>query len=277
MKGSRRSVRVRVNDDLILDTGSCQDADGPNGPLCIIEPPRTTLFDQVLADLQEQPDPATPRSGSIAGREGVAAAAVALRWGSYLAVILDRDQPLWSDVGSPSTNRMSDEEMARINIEASAALAEWIELYRTEKGGHRYERLVNRAVAYLPMPKKTAKLKVTEFAALAQPEFAARLVELADPARRARVRQDAEQHASRIFANALVNTAWRNGPVEDIHAGAFRGYPLEQRRVTPAEERKLLAFTSLRLALGMTVCLQFATEQPPREWTEQSCPIGSRS
>ena len=29
-------------------------------------------------------------------REGVAAAAVILRWGSYLAVLLDRDKPVWA-------------------------------------------------------------------------------------------------------------------------------------------------------------------------------------
>jgi len=41
-------------------------------------------------------------------------------------------------------------------------------------------------------------------------------------------------HPSRLFANALVNVAWRNGPVEDLHAGSFHGYPLAQRRVTPS-------------------------------------------
>jgi hypothetical protein len=88
------------------------------------------------------------------------------------------------------------------------------------------------------------------------------------------VRADAERYPSRILANALVNTAWRNGPVENIHAGNFRGYPLDQRRMTPAEERDLMAFASERLALGMTVCLQLATEQPRRPWSDQVLPYG---
>jgi hypothetical protein len=175
------------------------------------------------------PDPPKQPAGSMVGREGVAAAAVALRWGWYLAVLLDRDKALWPDVGSPGTSRISDEEMARINIEASAALAESIDIYRADRGGRRYEQLVNRAVAYLPMPKKRAKLKVTELGARAQPEMAARALELAAPAKVERVRADAEQHPSRLFANALLNTAWRDGPVESIHAGDFRGYPLDQR------------------------------------------------
>ena len=61
----------------------------------------------------------------MVGREGVAATVLVLRWGSYLAVLLDRDKPLWSAVRSQGISRISDEEVARINIEASAALAEW--------------------------------------------------------------------------------------------------------------------------------------------------------
>jgi hypothetical protein len=133
---------------------------------------------------------------------------------------------------------------------------------------------VNRAVCYLAMPKRTSKLKVTEFGALAEPGMAARVVEVADVSRLEHVRADAECHPSRVLANALVNSAWRNGPVENIHAGDFRGYPLDQRRVTPAEERELMAFVSERLALGMTVCLQLALEQPRRPWPEQVLPYG---
>ena len=210
----------------------------------------------------------------MVGREGVAAAALALRWGSYLAVLLDHDKPVWTGAELPGTSRISDEEMARINIEASAALAEWIDLYRSDPGGHLYEKLVNRAVTYLPMPKKTSKLKDTGFAALAEPDMAARLVEAAYPSHLERVRADVDRHPSRVLANALVNTAWRNGPVEDVHAGAFRGYPLDQRRVTLSEERELMAFGSERLALGMTVCLQFSMERPPRPWPEQVLPYG---
>jgi hypothetical protein len=131
---------------------------------------------------------------------------------------------------------------------------------------------VNWAVAYLPMPTKTSKLKVTEFGALAQPEMAACAVGVADATRLERVRGDVERHPSRVLANAPLNTAWRNGPVENIHAGELRECPLDQRRVTPAEERELMVFVSERLALGMTVCLQFAMEQPP--WPEQVLPYG---
>jgi hypothetical protein len=267
-------IRVRVNEELVLDAGTREELLGPNGREVLVRPPGTTLFRQLLAYLQEKPDPAQRFSGSMAGREGVAAAALTLRWGSYLAVLLDREKPLWPVLDLESVSRISDEEMARINIEASAALAEWIELYRADASGRLYTQLVNRAVCYLPTPKKTSKLKVSQLAALADPEIATAFVRASDAARLERIQTESDRFPSRLFANALINTAWRNGPVERIHKGAFRGYPLDRRRITPAEERELMAIASERLALAMTVCLQLSIEQPQRCWSEQVLPFG---
>ncbi|MEW6742285.1 MAG: hypothetical protein AB1486_05960 [Planctomycetota bacterium] len=265
-------LQVRAGDELTLDAGTVEKVVGPHGPELLIRPPEATLFHQVLAYLQAKPDPPKPPSGSLVGREGVAAAAVVLRWGSYLAVALDRNKPIWTEAHAASTSRLSDDEMARINIEASAGLAEWIDISRSD--GRGYLRLVDRAVSYLPMANKRSKLEITEFAALAEPDLAARVIQASDATRVERVRGQAEHTASRLFANAVVNTAWRNGPVENIHAGTFRGYPLDQRRMTPAEERELMVFASGRLALGMAVCLQLTTERSRRTWPEQVLPYG---
>jgi hypothetical protein len=273
--GVKKRLCVRVNDELMLDAGTCEARSEPSGSAWIIRPPATTLFHQVLAYLSEKPDPAKRPSGSMVGREGVAAAALVLRWGSYLAVLLDHNNPVWPEVNSPATSRIGDEEMARINIEASAALAEWIDLNDADRGGRAYEKLVNRAVAYVPMPKKTCRLEVTEVGALAEPAVASQLVDAfrtSQASRLERVRADVERHPSRVLANAFVNTAWRNGPVENIHAGGYRGYPLDQRRMSSAEERALMAFASERLAQAMSVCLLFLVEEPPRSRREQVLP-----
>jgi hypothetical protein len=39
-----------------------------------------------------------------------------------------------------------------------------------------------------------------------------------------------------------------------IHGGEDRGYPLDRRRITPAEERALFGFAADRLTTGMGVC-----------------------
>jgi hypothetical protein len=273
--GAPEQLRLRVNDELVLNAGTCEEGSRPDGPERLIRSPETTLFHQVLAYVRAKPDPPTRPRGSAAGREGVAAAAVVLRWGSYLAVLLDRDKPVWPAAARPDgTSRISDEEMARINIEASAALADWIDLSRADDGGRLYAQLVDRAVSYLPIPRKTSKLTAGPFAALADPETSGRLVHASDPTRVARVRADAERHPSRLFANALVNVAWRNGPVENVHAGRARDYPLGTRRVTPAEERELMRFASDGMAMGMTACLHLAMERPRRPWLEQVLPFG---
>ncbi len=267
-------LTVKVNEDFVLDAGTYEDFAGSNGMELLLRPPKTTMYHQVLAYLREKPDPRDQSSSGAADYEGVAAAAATLRWGSYLAVLLDREKRLWSAVKSPNTSRISDEEMARINIEASAALAEWVELYRTDRSQRLYFKLVNRAVAYLPMAKRKLKLKPTEFVALAQPEFATEILKLSAAECVQRLRADARRFASRIFANALTNHAWRNGPVEAIHGGGFQGYPLDQRRMSTTEERDLMTFASERLALGMMVCGRFRHERPTRPWPDQVLPYG---
>jgi hypothetical protein len=146
-------IDVRVNDELVLDAGLCDEIPCAQGMERLVRLPRATLFHQVLAYLRAKPDPPRGLSGSMVGREGIAAAALTLRWGSYLAVLLDRKKPIWPEVSSPSTSRISDDEMARINIEASAALAEWVDLCRADWDGA-YRQLVDRALFYLPVAKK---------------------------------------------------------------------------------------------------------------------------
>jgi hypothetical protein len=267
-------LSVRLNNELVLDAGSCVETADRRSSEKVIQPPAITLYRQVLDYLKMKPDPPVRLQGSRIGHEGVAAAALTLRWGSYLAVLLDRDKPVWPEAKSVGTSRISDGEMARINIEASAALAEWIDLYRADPNGRAYIQLVDRAVYYLPMPKKTAKPKVTAFAALAADDVAERLIQNTDAARLASVRANADRYPTRIFANALVNSSWRNGPVENIHAGRYRGYSLEHRRITVVEERELIDFASQRFALGMAVCSQIVTEPHQRPWREQVLPYG---
>lgn len=104
--------------------------------------------------------------------------------------------------------------------------------------------------------------------------MARRLVVAFDPGRLERVGADAERHATRLLANAVVNVAWRNGPIEDVHAGTFRGYPLDRRRIAPAEEADLMCHVAAGMALGVSVCRELVFERPRRPWTEQVLPYG---
>src|SRR5450755_2997441 len=127
---SMTRLQVRANAELVLDAGLCESSDRGKGSDILIRPPEVNLFHQVLTYLRAKQDPPGQLPGSAAGREGVAAAALTLRWGSYLAVLLDHHKSVWPVARSVGRSRISDEEMARINIESSAALSEWIELRR---------------------------------------------------------------------------------------------------------------------------------------------------
>jgi len=261
-------LRVHVNDELVLDAGDEATGDSDR----VIHPPRVTLFHQVLAYLRAKSSPPAPPAGWTIEDEGGAAAAAVLRWGSYFAVLADRSKPVWAEVHPPKTSRISDGEMARINIEASAALAEWVDICREDRGN--YESLVGRALTYLPLQKTKSTIQGSKFAILAMAEVAAKMVNATSADRVASARAQAERAPSRLFSNALVNTAWRNGPVEDIHAGVCHGYPLERRRVTVREERTLMGFAADRLTTGMGVCGDLTRERPARSWPEQVLPYG---
>jgi hypothetical protein len=261
-------LRVRVNAELTLDAGSVE-TDGRSER--VVRPPATTLFHQLLRYLRDAPNPSPSADDWTIEKDGAAAAAVAIRWGSYAAVLFDSSKPA-PKTRSPDTSRISDGEMARINIEASAALSEWLDILRTDPP--QYEVLARRALAHLPLPKMRVHPQGSAFAMLALPATASELVAACDPGRVARARERAALHATRVFANALVNTAWRNGPVEDIHAGAAGSYRLDERRLLAAEERTLLSFACDRLAIGIDVCRALRDEAPPRPWSEQVVPYG---
>ena len=52
--GKPERLNVRVNDELVLDAGICEDISAPHGPERLIHPPDTTLFHQVLAYLKSK-------------------------------------------------------------------------------------------------------------------------------------------------------------------------------------------------------------------------------
>jgi hypothetical protein len=207
--------------------------------------------------------------GLSIGREAVAATAVCLRWGSYLDVLLDRSKPVCAGVQDPDHSRIADGEMARINIEASAALEQWIELMRRDYW--RYQALV-LASRRLPMPQK----KVTR-----DPRFAALfvlsrpgVVSFMDLPSGGKAYDRVMAYPTRTLANALINASWRNGPAERVHAGLWGTFPLLERRVTVAEERTLMRTTASRLAQGL---YGFSPDDAGdlRPWAERVLPYAS--
>ena len=132
-------LSVNVSDTLTLDAGWWEEtmeetALGKPLPCRLIHPPEPTMYDQVLRHLEMISYKARipPESQLNFGEIALATIAVCLRWGTYFAVLADRTKPIWPQTGQEEISMIGDEEMARINIEASAALAQWIEQMRAD-------------------------------------------------------------------------------------------------------------------------------------------------
>src|SRR5206468_6457590 len=141
----------------------------------------------------------------------------------------------------------------RINIEASAALATWNDLYREDPGGRLYTQLVDRAVYYLPMAEEDVEAEGHRVRSPRRPGGSG----AGGPGNRRHSTRSGTRRRRASLEPRPCQRPREHGLAQrargSIHAGGYRGYPLDVRRVTPAEERELMGFVSERLALGMTV------------------------
>ncbi|MCP5011331.1 MAG: hypothetical protein GY942_15230 [Aestuariibacter sp.] len=212
------------------------------GNRLIITPPAQTLFDQLCTWLDQCPLPTVGFNHWVLG---IGATALCLRWGSYLAVLLDESKPVDPRAGQPtgSTSMISDDEMRRINIEATHNLAWLLQLWQTDEAA--FFHLLRAAYSWLPMPQRRlprhqATLDMLLRALSIHPE-SPMLQQLSS-----RV-TTAVAHPHRTLANFLINSTYRNGPIENLHAGKMPAYLLTHRRCTTREAGKIVRFTAERL------------------------------
>jgi hypothetical protein len=111
------------------------------------------MYRPVVAYLEAKP--ARPDGNPKRDDEARAATAVCLRWGSYLAVLADPTLPPSPSIDDEQVSRVDDDEMARMNVEISAALAWWFALCGAND--RNYWDLVQRVLAYLPLGPKAIR------------------------------------------------------------------------------------------------------------------------
>jgi hypothetical protein len=234
---------VQATSSLRLNAGSW----GVEGNASTLYPPAIALFDQIAEWLWRQgppPDPTRPDMRII----GIGATALCLRWGTYLAALLDESKPLDPRARLPEFSMISDNEMKRINIEFSFNLARLIQLLHEDE--ERFNRLLYLSYRYLPMPRvrclqstrildSLTGLTSPDFYNGAQPDLRERMD---------RIRPVTRQYPYRIIANGMAVTCYRNGPVEDLHAGRAQACSPDHRRATDQQIRELMEFTSGHLA-----------------------------
>ena len=280
----RHFLTINLNEQCSIDTGSWVEcvAEGQR-PYRLVSPPHTTMYRQVLSYLEEvigdQRDP--PKSQLHFGEVAIATVAVCLRWGSYFAALVNRDLPQWAAAFNPEVSCIGDGEMARINVEASAALSDWIDLMRADL--QHFRRLVKAAVRLLPFPiaRLDGSTYYQRFRALSAFNSARGRVSLMGAFARdfgaewfEGQREYVLVYPTRALANGVLNEHWRNGSgIEDVHAGAFAPpRPLLQRRLTRAQEALLMQETAELFVPTMRALFALVGKPSEETWPELALP-----
>lgn len=148
-----------------------------------------------------------------------------------------------------SASMISDDEMCRINIEAASNLAQLLHLWQTDEDA--FFRLLHAAYTWLPMPPTPSAAPSghsghAATGALYSPGVAcpAKIVATGGNCHSGRQPSD---HPHRALANLLINVTYRNGLIENLHAGKTPAYPLDKRRGTNREAGKIVRFAAERL------------------------------
>jgi len=201
------------------------------GNLRIMYPPEQPIFGQLCVWLDQCP---TPTVGFNHWVFAIGATALCLRWGTYLAVLMDDTKPIDPRAKHQTTSMISQDEMKRINIEASSNLAHLLQLWHEDEAA--YFALLRRAYEWLPMPQQRMNRNlesvesVLGFLIGVQNMLAANQL-------------TAVPHPCRTVANTIINLVYRNGPIEDIHAGRGHTFSLDQRRFTDRQARFVIRQT----------------------------------
>jgi hypothetical protein len=280
----QRSLTVYVNARFTVDAGSWQESiEEGRKPYRLVSPPQTTMYRQVLSFLEEttRNEKVPPKSHLHFGEVAIATVALCIRWGSYFAVLTNRDLPQWAASLDPEVSCIGDGEMARINIEASAALSDWLDLMRADQP--HFRKLVKSAVQLLPFPiaQLDGSTYYNRFRAAVAINSANGRRYLTEAFARdfgsqwlERERARALANPTRALSNGIINEHWRNGSgIEDVHAGGIAPpRPLLQCRLTRVQETRLLQETA-ELFVPTMRALYHAVSKPSEEtWPEQALP-----
>ena len=277
-------LTIDVNDQLTIDAGSWQErVEEDQLPYRLVSPPQTTMHRQVLSYLEDVAgdQKVPPKSQLHFGEVAIATVAVCLRWGSYFAVLTNRHLPQWTAAFDPQVSCIGDGEMARINIEASAALSDWIDLMRADQ--RHFRKLVKAAVQLLPFPiarldGSTYYDRFRAFSAINSVngrrylmeafarDFGSEWLE--------RERAGVLVNPTRALANGMLNEHWRNGSgIEDVHAGSVAPQrPLTQCRLTSAQEVLLMQETAELFVPTMRALYHLVSKPGEESWPEQALP-----
>ena len=265
-----KKLSVKVKDDIVLDAGTIKD----NGEEHLVLPPEKSLFKQLTSWLLQQ---AAPSTGPDDWVLGIGVTALCLRWGTYLSVLMDETKPIDERAKDETISMISDQEIKRINIEASSNLSHFLKMMHDDE--HLATNLALRAYEALPMPQKRVKpddevyrtIIVSMMAANSLSKYSVDFSSGGLAPSFPDSSASTVAHPFRSLANMIINMAYRNGPIEDTHAGVNYAYRFTHRRFTARQAQTVIRFTSERLSGVMGGIYPFWDDNIPEvdTWPER--------
>lgn len=276
-------LKIRVTDQLLLDAGTLEEISGPdNSKFRIITPAPQTMYQQVidyLADATKQ-EKAPPQTAVDFQEVTYATLAVCLRWGSYFAVLAEKEVHDWTPLLQEEAPGIRDPEMARMNIEISSAFCQWLALIHTDN--KQFRKLVKAALKFLPplsqitFDKESYKKELwirtffnskagrAELMESLQNKFGEDFI--------LRKKEEITPHLMRTLANGVISETYRNGPIEGIHAGSYLPDLSVPSRISPFAENEVLATTAHRLLPTIHALYRIITKKTGETLEEKIIP-----
>src|SRR2546426_7695852 len=276
-------LQIRVTDQLLLDAGTLEETSDPeNRRFRIITPAPQTIYRQVidyLTDVTKQ-EKVPPQTAVDFQEVTSATLAVCLRWGSYFAVLADKEVHEWTPLFQEEVPGIRDTEMARMNIEISSAFCQWLTLIHTDP--KRFRKLVKAALKFLPpLPQiifdkqsyqKELWLRTFFNSKAGRAEFMESLQNKVGEDFIVRKKEEITPHLMRILANGVINETYRYGPIENIHAGSYLPDSSVPSRISPCAEQEVLTTTAQRLLPTVHALYRIITKKTGETLEEKIIP-----
>lgn len=185
--------------------------------------------------------------------------------GNLSSVLMDENKPVDPDANDGNINMISNDEMMRINIEASCNLERLLKMLYENRDTT--VSTILRAYDLLPFMK--GKLSINK--SPIHPYYknllhSAVTLSTAFPLS-LETTDFVNSRPYRVLAHFMIHNTYRNGPVEDVHAGEYiKPYSLGKRRFTARQSKAVERFTAEGMANMIDVGVPWAIQ--PEYWKQ---------
>jgi hypothetical protein len=250
-----------------------------------IDPPEITTINQTLRWLKKKPSPTI--SHMTPATLGIGMAALCVRWGTWLAFLLDGNKPVLLDAEEPDTSTISESELLRVYTEASFNLEQLLKIWFENEP--MFWDILAKAYQHLPMPCDSSGINPKAVEDGIRVVRASPFIEMFNPEGVMMFSEEVQKSSFRILSNMLIKVTVQESRIGEFAKGSNKSYSLKHRRLSPRQELMLFHDISARMAgilvhrpvwqitswPGSAIAIRTDSRGYPKDWsiTEASLPL----